>query len=187
MTNFKLILDIDQTLMYRTKIPIENTIPDLVIDLDNDEKLYIYIRKNLDIFLQIMDITFNSEIYIYTASDEILAKKIFEKLDIDKYIKNYFGFTHCLIFNNNICKSIQYLKHYADFKNTDTLFIVDDLDVYIDLIYNSNCYIYYIKPFKGINILCDSEWCTIIQHIEEKLENLQKQKYNNFNLKISDI
>jgi hypothetical protein len=151
----RIIVDVDETLLHRTTSKLPNLIPDYILNINN-QNLYIYLRNNSTKFLKLLSGYFEY-IYIYSASNITILKKLFDELDWSKYVKNIWGYDSCYkyfiqnsIGSHEVYKTIQKIKQNGNFSNTDKIHIIDDRPkVYCDL--DKNCIMYNIFPFNGYN------------------------------------
>jgi hypothetical protein len=151
----RIIVDVDETLLHRTTIKLPNIIPDYILQLDKKDKLYIYLRKDAEKFLDLLSDIFEN-VYIYSASNINILEKMFEELNWKKYIKNIWGYDNCYKYymgsfgKVEVFKTIQKIKKLGNFNNNDRIHIIDDRPrVYFDL--DNNCITYHVYPFNGYN------------------------------------
>ena len=110
-----LILDLDETLVHSLFEPekANNNIikPDIYLKIlfnNRYQEIFVYKRPFLDIFLKEMHKIYN--IYVFTASIEIYAKPLLEKLDKNKLIIKKFYRESCLLSEGKFIKNLNSLN-----------------------------------------------------------------------------
>ena len=110
-----LILDLDETLVHSLFKPeqVNNNIinPDIYLKIffnNKYQEIFVYKRPFLDIFLKEMNKLFN--IYVFTASIELYAKPLLDKLDKNNLIKKKFYRESCIFSEGKFIKNLNSLN-----------------------------------------------------------------------------
>ena len=157
----KIILDLDNTLIYASQTKLNN----LSLRYFRIRDYYVYKRPNLEKFL--FTLSEIADLYLYTSSNEEYAKAILNIIDTNKVIKNKFYRNNCLNIDNEFIKDVNNLSNFN--YDPNYLLIIDD---------NINCYknfhdnIIQIKSWKG------EENDDYLNEILSNLKNLCEYNYN---------
>ena len=110
-----LILDLDETLVHSLFKPekANNNIikPDIYLKIffnNKYQEIFVYKRPFLDVFLKEMNKLYN--IYVFTASIELYAKPLLEKLDKNNLIKKKFYRESCIFSEGKFIKNLNSLN-----------------------------------------------------------------------------
>ena len=110
-----LILDLDETLVHSLFKPeqVNNNIinPDIYLKIffnNKYQEIFVYKRPFLDIFLKEMNKLYN--IYVFTASIELYAKPLLDKLDKNNLIKKKFYRESCIFSEGKFIKNLNSLN-----------------------------------------------------------------------------
>ena len=121
LCKLKIILDLDNTLIYSTFSKRDSLPNGICID----DKLYVYKRPYLDIFLQTLSKF--CELVIYTSSTQEYADKVLNFIDSNQLIHEKLYRQNCIYVDNKYFKDV---TKYEESKNK--ILIIDD---------NPKCYL----------------------------------------------
>ena len=138
-----LILDLDETLVHSLFKPeqVNNNIinPDIYLKIffnNKYQEIFVYKRPFLDIFLKEMNKLYN--IYVFTASIELYAKPLLDKLDKNNLIKKKFYRESCIFSEGKFIKNLNSLN--LNLKLNDVIIIDNNLISNFHLIYSQSSY-----------------------------------------------
>ena len=123
LSKLKVILDLDNTLIYSTSSKRDSLRNCICID----NRLYVYKRPYLDIFLQTLSKF--CELVIYTSSTQEYADKVLSFIDSNKLIQEKLYRQNCICVDNKYFKDV---TKYEESKNK-TLIIDDNPKCYLGM------------------------------------------------------
>lgn len=123
LSKLKVILDLDNTLIYSTSSKRDSLRNGICID----NRLYVYKRPYLDIFLQTLSKF--CELVIYTSSTQEYADKVLSFIDSNKLIQEKLYRQNCICVDNKYFKDV---TKYEESKNK-TLIIDDNPKCYLGM------------------------------------------------------